>query len=122
MTWEAKVQLVLLGILMIAMLNFLIGSFLPGSEVKQARGFVGYNLDTFVTNFQSDYQGDQSFASVFGVFFPAVTGILAGNWINLLTVFRITLFRVFTGFLLLKYLNFLFLKLNKLMETCPEIY
>lgn len=78
MTWEAKIQLFLLGILATAMINFLIGSFLPGSEVKQARGFVGYDFELFKENFQPDFRDGESFTSVFGVFFPAVTGILAG--------------------------------------------
>lgn len=79
MTWEAKVQLILLGILSFAMVNFIVGSFLPGSELKQARGFIGYDLELFKTNFVPDFRDGESFASIFGVFFPAVTGILAGN-------------------------------------------
>ena len=78
MTWEAKVQLVLLAILSIALINFCIGSFLPGSEIKQARGFVGYNFELFKENFKPDFRDGESFTSIFGIFFPAVTGILAG--------------------------------------------
>ena len=33
---------------------------------------------TFVDNFPSDYHDNQGFFSVFSVFFPAATGILAG--------------------------------------------
>ena len=73
MSWEAKVQLALLAILASAMLNFFVGSFLAGSEVKQARGFTGYSSHNFATNFRPDFRGE-SFASVFGVLFPACTG------------------------------------------------
>lgn len=34
--------------------------------------------EIFVTNILSDYESDQTFFSVFAVFFPAATGILAG--------------------------------------------
>jgi solute carrier family 12 sodium/potassium/chloride transporter 2 len=78
MTWESKVQLFLLAILMLALLNFVIGSFLPGSELKPARGFVGYSFELFVENMKPDFRNGENFAHVFGIFFPAVTGILAG--------------------------------------------
>ncbi len=79
MSWEAKVQLILLGVLVLAMINFFVGTFLPGSATKQARGFVGYDLDTFKANFVPGYRDGETFTSIFGVFFPAVTGILAGK-------------------------------------------
>ncbi|KAI8478463.1 hypothetical protein Bbelb_438090, partial [Branchiostoma belcheri] len=53
MEWEAKAQLGLLVILVVAILNYFIGAFIPAT-----RG--------------------ESFFSVFSVFFPAATGILAG--------------------------------------------
>jgi len=37
------VQLVLLVILALAFVNYIVGSFLPPSEIKRARGFVGYS-------------------------------------------------------------------------------
>lgn len=42
MGWEAKVQLFLLGILLISFANFLIGSFIPPGDEKRAKGFIGY--------------------------------------------------------------------------------
>lgn len=83
MEWEAKAQIVLLFILIIAQIAFLIGSFLgPSSEDEIARGFVGYNMEVLQSNMYADYKFsegvDHSFFTVFSVFFPAATGILAG--------------------------------------------
>ncbi|XP_031332730.1 bumetanide-sensitive sodium-(potassium)-chloride cotransporter [Photinus pyralis] len=83
MEWEAKAQLVLLAILLIAILDFVIGSIIgPTNDEDRAKGFIGYDLKVFKENLYADYrfsQGvDHSFFSVFAVFFPAATGILAG--------------------------------------------
>ncbi len=78
MGWEAIVQLILLAILILSFINFFIGTFLPGSETKQARGFVGYDFDAFKANLMPGFRDGETFTSIFGVFFPAVTGILAG--------------------------------------------
>lgn len=43
MSWESKVQLLLLAILLIAFLNFFIGSLIPPTEFKRARGFIGFS-------------------------------------------------------------------------------
>lgn len=37
-----------------------------------------YTADVFVTNFGPDFRQGESFFSVFAIFFPAATGILAG--------------------------------------------
>ncbi|CAG9765408.1 unnamed protein product [Ceutorhynchus assimilis] len=83
MAWEAKAQLVLLVILLIAILDFLIGCLIgPGSDKVKARGFVGFNSTVIWQNMFPDYreiEGVQyEFFKVFAVFFPAATGILAG--------------------------------------------
>lgn len=85
-----------------AIVDFIIGSFIgPSSDEVQAKGFMGYNckiknyfflnqvnvfyffIDTLLKeNFFPDYRYDEgvdhSFFSVFAIFFPAATGILAG--------------------------------------------
>jgi hypothetical protein len=43
MSWEAKVQIFLLIILCVSFLNFFVGSMMPPSEEKRAKGFVGFN-------------------------------------------------------------------------------
>ncbi|ESO08644.1 hypothetical protein HELRODRAFT_74876 [Helobdella robusta] len=78
LSWEARAQLILLVILMIAILDCMIGTFIPPSEEDKEKGFVGYNVQTFVDNFTPDFRDGHSFFSVFGIFFPAATGILAG--------------------------------------------
>ncbi|XP_030832126.1 solute carrier family 12 (sodium/potassium/chloride transporters), member 2 isoform X1 [Strongylocentrotus purpuratus] len=78
MAWEAKIQLVLLVVLSIAILNMVVGSFLPVTEAKAAKGFTGYRKDVFVQNLKPGFQDGETFFSVFSIFFPAATGILAG--------------------------------------------
>ncbi|XP_055638635.1 bumetanide-sensitive sodium-(potassium)-chloride cotransporter isoform X2 [Toxorhynchites rutilus septentrionalis] len=83
MEWEAKAQVVLLIILLIAILDFIIGTVIgPKSDLDVARGFIGYNASLFMENMKSDYQPvknvNHDFFSVFAIFFPAATGILAG--------------------------------------------
>ncbi|CAG4955548.1 unnamed protein product [Parnassius apollo] len=83
MEWEAKAQIVLLIILLAAIADFLVGSFIgPKSDLEVAQGFIGYNLTVLQKNMASDYRYfegvEHNFFSVFSIFFPAATGILAG--------------------------------------------
>ena len=76
--WVVRAQMILLIVLVISILNVMIGTFIgPQSEDSRMKGFVGYKKDVFETNFKPGYKGE-SFFSVFAVFFPAATGILAG--------------------------------------------
>lgn len=76
--WVVRAQMLLLVVLVISILNVVIGTFIgPQSEESRRRGFVGYQKDLFETNFNPGYK-NESFFSVFAVFFPAATGILAG--------------------------------------------
>ncbi len=83
MDWVTRVQMALLFLLLIAQVDFIIGSFLPPSDEARAKGFVGYNATVLKDNLWSDYTTEKSgkensFFTVFAVFFPAVTGIVAG--------------------------------------------
>ncbi len=103
MDWVTRVQMGLLFLLLIAQVfwnkdffvqqrkieifflqvDFIIGSFLPPSDEDRAKGFVGYNGTVLSENLWSDYTPDANgkendFFTVFAVFFPAVTGIVAG--------------------------------------------
>uniref|UniRef100_A0A0P4YBZ5 Bumetanide-sensitive na-k-cl cotransport protein n=1 Tax=Daphnia magna TaxID=35525 RepID=A0A0P4YBZ5_9CRUS len=83
MEWEAKAQLLFFGILLVALTNFITGSILGPSGIDEvSKGFVGYNAEIITANFYSDYRVfdgfQQNFFSVFAIFFPAATGILAG--------------------------------------------
>ncbi|XP_041980816.1 bumetanide-sensitive sodium-(potassium)-chloride cotransporter [Aricia agestis] len=81
--WEAKAQVVLLFILLAAIGDFLIGAAIgPKGDEEVAQGFVGFNMTVLRDNLGPDYrvfEGVQhDFFSVFAIFFPAATGILAG--------------------------------------------
>ncbi|XP_076339954.1 solute carrier family 12 member 2-like isoform X4 [Tachypleus tridentatus] len=75
--WESKAQIILLFILLIAMLDFLIGCLIPPSVYQQAKGYIGWSGELAKENFVPEFRGE-TFFSVFAVFFPAATGILAG--------------------------------------------
>ncbi|XP_057688066.1 solute carrier family 12 member 2-like [Corythoichthys intestinalis] len=77
MEWEAKAQIVLLIVLLAAIANYFIGSLIP-SQDKKAKGFFGYQTAIFVENLGPDFRDGETFFSVFAIFFPAATGILAG--------------------------------------------
>jgi solute carrier family 12 sodium/potassium/chloride transporter 2 len=97
-----------MGILIVALANFIVGSIMgPTSDDELSKGFIGYNskaslenhhnilqqlirsfrvytllVEIITTNFEPDYRVtnglEQSFFTVFAIFFPAATGILAG--------------------------------------------
>lgn len=77
MEWEAKAQIVLLVILLLAIADFIIGTFIP-LESKKPKGFFSYKSEIFTENFGPDFRDEETFFSVFAIFFPAATGILAG--------------------------------------------
>jgi len=83
-SWYAKCQVGLLVTLLVSMFSVVIGGFFPGipseSENEQA-GFVGYALRNLDPNFVTDPDNtrvEQTFFTVFAVFFPAATGVMAG--------------------------------------------
>lgn len=69
----------LLGILLISIVDAMVGTFIgPQNELSKAKGFMGYKMNIFESNFGPGYRDGENFFSVFAVFFPAATGILAG--------------------------------------------
>uniref|UniRef100_A0A8C3P0L5 Solute carrier family 12 member 1 n=1 Tax=Cyanoderma ruficeps TaxID=181631 RepID=A0A8C3P0L5_9PASS len=78
MEWEAKAQVILLIVLLVAIANFFIGTVIPTNTEKKARGFFNYQGSIFAENFGPDFRSGEGFFSVFAIFFPAATGILAG--------------------------------------------
>ncbi|KAF1377122.1 hypothetical protein PFLUV_G00197280 [Perca fluviatilis] len=76
MEWEAKAQIFLLVVLVTAIFNYFIGTFIP-VQAKESVGFFGYNGLIMWENMGPDFRGE-TFFSVFSIFFPAATGILAG--------------------------------------------
>lgn len=64
--WAIKVQYGILAVLVVAILSF-------------AQGAAGqFTIDRFVANFGSDYASGEGFLTMFALFFPAATGIMAG--------------------------------------------
>jgi len=95
MDWVTRVQIVLLVLLIVSQFDFIIGSFLPDdlsetADERGAKGFLGWShakelinknwdADYHPLTFKKETEADTpSFFTVFGVFFPAVTGIVAG--------------------------------------------
>ncbi|XP_076020450.1 solute carrier family 12 member 2 [Genypterus blacodes] len=76
MEWEAKAQIFLLFVLLIAIVNYFIGTFIT-VKAKEPVGFFGYDGAIMWENMGPDFRGE-TFFSVFAIFFPAATGILAG--------------------------------------------
>ncbi|XP_024944979.1 solute carrier family 12 member 8 isoform X2 [Cephus cinctus] len=73
--WVVKLQFVLLIILLLAGVDFIIGSFIHENvEV----GFEGWLSGNLKNNTFSAYEDGYGWFTVFGVFFPTVTGVLAG--------------------------------------------
>lgn len=76
--WVVRTQIFLLAILVISIIDVIVGTFIgPQSAQSKAQGFLGYEIDIFSLNLKPGFQ-EESFFSVFSVFFPAATGILAG--------------------------------------------
>ena len=74
-----KVQLALLVLLIFAIFDVLIGSAVPSIRGDRSQyGYTGYNMTTVKENLWSNYSEGNNFFSVFAIFFPAATGILAG--------------------------------------------
>ncbi|GFT26401.1 solute carrier family 12 member 8 [Nephila pilipes] len=73
--WVIRLQFGLLIILLLAALDLAVGTFI---QVDIAHGVIGYNLENFKNNTGPDYTDNENWFTVFGVFFPAMTGILAG--------------------------------------------
>ncbi|XP_066989480.1 bumetanide-sensitive sodium-(potassium)-chloride cotransporter-like isoform X3 [Macrobrachium rosenbergii] len=83
MDWVTRVQMGLLFLLIGSQIDFIVGAFIgPTSTEEEAQGFLGFNLEVIKENVIADYRrfegSNQNIFSVFGVFFPAVTGIVAG--------------------------------------------
>ncbi|EZA51905.1 bumetanide-sensitive sodium-(potassium)-chloride cotransporter isoform X2 [Ooceraea biroi] len=83
MEWESKAQNFLITVIVAAIFDFLIGTIMgPRSEEQRAKGFIGFSAEVFMDNLGSNYryseENNQTFFSVFAIFFPSVTGIQAG--------------------------------------------
>uniref|UniRef100_H3CI37 Solute carrier family 12 member 3 n=1 Tax=Tetraodon nigroviridis TaxID=99883 RepID=H3CI37_TETNG len=79
MAWESKAQVLFFVVIMISFASYIIGTIIPATPQKQAKGFFSYKADIFATNFVPNWRGPEgSFFGMFSIFFPSATGILAG--------------------------------------------
>nr|XP_034371280.1 solute carrier family 12 member 8 isoform X2 [Arvicanthis niloticus] len=73
--WIIRLQLLLLFLLAVSTLDFVVGSF---THLDREHGFIGYSPELLQSNTLPEYSPGESFFTVFGVFFPAATGVMAG--------------------------------------------
>ncbi|XP_006521888.1 solute carrier family 12 member 8 isoform X4 [Mus musculus] len=73
--WIIRLQLLLLLLLAVSTLDFVVGSF---THLDPEHGFIGYSPELLQSNILPEYSPGESFFTVFGVFFPAATGVMAG--------------------------------------------
>ncbi|KAM9344372.1 solute carrier family 12 member 8 [Pholidichthys leucotaenia] len=73
--WIVRLQLLLLAVLAVSTLDFVIGTF---THLDPEHGFIGYSSALLSSNTMSHYSPGETFFTVFGVFFPAATGVMAG--------------------------------------------
>mgnify|MGYP006129544333 CR=1 FL=1 len=80
--WVVKFDLFQLLFLVIGILAFVVGTFT--TEKRDSWGFTSFSSHTFATNWLPDYRptvnqpSGENFMSVFSIFFPAMTGMMAG--------------------------------------------
>ncbi|CAL8371059.1 unnamed protein product [Arctogadus glacialis] len=73
--WIVRLQLLLLAVLAVSTLDFVVGTF---THLDPGHGFIGYTPELLSNNTMPDYSPGENFFTVFGVFFPAATGVMAG--------------------------------------------
>uniref|UniRef100_A0A3Q2R2Y0 Solute carrier family 12 member 3 n=1 Tax=Fundulus heteroclitus TaxID=8078 RepID=A0A3Q2R2Y0_FUNHE len=79
MAWESKAQVLFFLVIMVSFASYIVGTIMPASLEKQAKGFFGYRAEIFAVNFVPNWRGpESSFFGMFSIFFPSATGILAG--------------------------------------------
>ncbi|XP_061403574.1 solute carrier family 12 member 3-like isoform X1 [Lethenteron reissneri] len=78
LAWENKAQLIFFALIIIALLDYLLGTVMPSPLDKQAKGFFGYNTKIFNDNFTPSFRGPYDFFRLLGIFLPSVTAILTG--------------------------------------------
>uniref|UniRef100_A0A7E4VY79 Solute carrier family 12 member 9 n=1 Tax=Panagrellus redivivus TaxID=6233 RepID=A0A7E4VY79_PANRE len=76
--FENKTQLLLTISIIISLLSHFVGLLLPSTPMQLVNGISGYSLTTFMSNLWPDGHSRESFIAAFGVFFPAMTGIMGG--------------------------------------------
>lgn len=73
--WVVRIQFVLLLVLLMALSDFGVGIFI---KKDLESGVTGLNMTTFLDNIKPSYLVNENWFTIFGVFFPAMTGVCAG--------------------------------------------
>lgn len=73
--WVVKLQFALLIVLLLSALDFMVGTFV---KTDPEHGIEGWGEGNFGLNIWPKYQDGYDWFRVFGVFFPTITGVLAG--------------------------------------------
>ncbi|XP_048373302.1 solute carrier family 12 member 3-like isoform X2 [Sphaerodactylus townsendi] len=79
MEWESKAQIIFFVVILTSFISYFVGTIIPASKQQQSHGHFGYRSEIFLENMVPDWRGTEgSFFSMFSIFFPSATGILAG--------------------------------------------
>lgn len=70
--------MLLLVSITVSILSHFVGTFLPLTEEQINAGITGYSWQVLWTNMMPDFRNDVTFITTFGVYFPAMTGIMGG--------------------------------------------
>ncbi|MES1918049.1 hypothetical protein MHBO_000075 [Bonamia ostreae] len=73
--WVIKIQFLMALILVVTIICFIVGCFVT---VNPRELIVGVGKGAFKQNFNSEYTKNVDIIAIFGVFFPSMTGIMAG--------------------------------------------
>ncbi|KAI1725052.1 solute carrier family 12 domain-containing protein [Ditylenchus destructor] len=76
--FENKTQMALMFSIIVSITSHFVGTLLPTTEIQRNHGVVGYSLSVFLDNMLPAFSNKESFISSFGIYFPAMTGIMAG--------------------------------------------
>ena len=75
--WIIKFNLGLLFLMSVSIIVFIIGTFTTKPDTQNL-GFTGYSSNTFNDNLHSKYMDNYDFVLITAIFFPSVTGCMAG--------------------------------------------
>uniref|UniRef100_A0A9J7YUA1 Solute carrier family 12 member 3 n=1 Tax=Cyprinus carpio carpio TaxID=630221 RepID=A0A9J7YUA1_CYPCA len=74
MEWESKAQVLFFFVIMVSFASYIVGTIIPATPEKQAKGFFSYRADIFAENFVPGWRGlEGSFFGMFSIFFPSAT-------------------------------------------------
>lgn len=74
--WVIKLQFLLLFAMLLAAVDFIIGSFVNNPDLES--GFVGWSTELMANNTGPAFTEGENWFTVLGVYFPTVTGVMAG--------------------------------------------